>query len=114
MVWVSPLGRPALADFGEAERDKNGDDLARFENGDVPHRLRNSHVLDTDELGLQVGFSIFEKHGDDFLKVAVKLVERCPLSVGAGEPRDKPDKQPGLGAAFDDGGIGSHDWLQLR
>jgi hypothetical protein len=109
-LYVSKLlVRTALANFGETERDKNGNDLAWFENRDVPHRLRNRYVLDTDELGLQVWFSIFEKHGDDFLKVVVKLVESFPLRVGAGETRDKPDKHLGLGAAFDDGRIDSHD-----
>lgn len=108
------LVRPALTDFREAERNKNGYDLARFENGDVPHRLGDRDVLHANKLGLQVGLTVFEKHGDDFLKVVVHLVESLALRVGAGEAGDKPHKEFGLGAALNDGRIDPHNWLQLR
>ncbi len=63
--------RTALADFREAECNENSDDLVRLENGDVSHCLRNCDILDTDKLRLQVWLAILEKHGDDFLEVAV-------------------------------------------
>jgi hypothetical protein len=108
------LVRPSLANFRETECNKNGDDLVRFENGDVPHRSGDRDVLHADKLGLQFWLAVFEKHGDDFLEVVIHLVERLALRVGAREARDKPDKKFGLGATLNDGGIGSHDWLRLR
>jgi hypothetical protein len=92
--------RAALADFRATEGDKNSNDLTRFENWDVSHRLRNCDVLDTDKFRLQVWLAIFEKHANDFLEVVVKLVESFSLSVGTRETRDKPNKMLGLGATF--------------
>jgi hypothetical protein len=114
-ICVSKLFvRTPLTDFRETEGNKNGDDLARFENGDVPHCSGDRDVLHADKLGLQIWLTVFEKHGDDFLEVVVQLVERLALRVGARKAGDKSHKEICLGAAFDHGGIGSHDWLQLR
>lgn len=46
------LMRTSLADLRETEHNENSDDLTRFKNRDVPHRLRNCDVLHTDKLRL--------------------------------------------------------------
>ena len=101
--------RTPLADLRETERNENGDDLAWLENGEVSHCLCNGDVLDTDKLRLQVGFAVFEQHGDDFLEVAVKLVEGFALRVGAWETWNKTHKKFGLRATFNDGRVSSHE-----
>lgn len=103
------LMRTTLADFRETERNENSDDLTRFENRNVPHRLRNSHVLDADKLGLKFWLPIFKKHCDDFLKVVIHLVESFALRMGSGKTRDKPHKKFGLRTAFNYSRVSSHD-----
>ena len=95
--------RTALADFRESGGDENGDNLTRLENGDIPHRLRDRDVLDTDKLRLQVWLAVFKEQGDHFLKVMVKFVERSTLRVGTGKAGDKPHKKLGMRATFDYG-----------
>lgn len=92
--------RATLANFGKTEGNKNSDNFTRFENRGVSHRLSNCDVLDTDKFRLQVWLAIFEKHANDFLKVAVQLVESFALRVSTGETRDKPNKKLGLWATF--------------
>ena len=101
--------RTSLADFRKTECHENGDDLTRFKNRDVAHRLGNCDVLHSDKLGLQIRLAIFEKHGNDFLEVAVKLVESFTLRMGAREPRDKPHKKFGLGTVFNYCRVSSHE-----
>jgi hypothetical protein len=106
--------RTTLANFGETERDENGNDLTRLENRDVTHRSRNCDVVDPDKLRLQVWLAIFEKHGYDFLEVVIQLIESLTLGMGAGETRNKPHKKLGLGATFNNSRVSSHDWHRLR
>ena len=103
------LVRTALANFGETKCNKNGDDRTRFESGDVPHRSNDHDILHADKLGLQVRLAVFKKHGDNFLQVMVHLVESHALRVRARKARDKPHKEFGLWATFNDGRVGSHD-----
>ena len=112
-LYVSKLlMRTTLADFREAECNKNSDNLTRFENRDVPRRLRYGDVLDADKLGLKFWLAIFKKHGDDFLKIVVHLVESFALRMGSGKTRYKPHKKLGLWAALNYSRVSSHDWLQ--
>lgn len=67
------------------------DDLVRFENGNIPHRSGDRDVVHANKLGLQFWLAVFEKHGDDFLKIVVHLVERLALRVGAREMMWLPD-----------------------
>ena len=106
--------RTALANLRKTQRKENGNDIIRFENGDVSHRLRHCNILDTDKFRLQVWLTIFEKHGNDFLEITVKFVESFALRVGTGKARDKSHKKLGLGATFNYGRVGSHDWLRHR
>ena len=92
--------------------DENRVDLARFENGDVAYCLRNREVLDADKFRFQNWLAIFNKHGDDFMKVAIKFIERIALRVGTGKPRHKPCKEIGFGTTFDYGREISHCWLR--
>lgn len=104
--------RTALTYFGESERYKNGYDLARLENRDVSHRLCDSDILNTNKFGLQVRLPILEEHGDDFLEIAVQLVEGCPLGVGTAKSRHEPHEQLGPWATFNYGRKISHDLFQ--
>src|SRR3546814_5000174 len=58
------LVRTTLTHFREPERNQDGDDFARLENGDVPHRSGDCDVLDTHELRLQLRLAVFKKHRD--------------------------------------------------
>ncbi len=65
--------------------------------------------LSSDELGLDLGFSIFEQHGDDFTQIRVQLIERLGLRVCSRKTRDESDEKAGFRRALDDGGEGLHD-----
>ena len=54
--------RTALADFDEAELYENGDDFIGLENGNIAHDLSDCDVLNSNKLGLQHRFAIFQKH----------------------------------------------------
>lgn len=101
-----------MAHFNQSERSQNSNNLTRFENRNVSHPLRDSDVLNTDKLGLKFRLAIFEKHGNDLLKVVIKFVECFTLRMRARKSGDKPDKKSGLRAAFDDSRISSHARLQ--
>ena len=49
----------ALANFGEAESEKNGYDFIGFEDGNIAHGSSYGNVLNSNELGLQRGFAVF-------------------------------------------------------
>lgn len=104
--------RTALTHLDEAKGNQNGDDLARLEDGYVSHSSGNRDVLNPDELGFELGLAVFEKHADDFLEVAVELVERFALRMRARKARNETDKQPGLRAPFNHRGIDSHGFLR--
>lgn len=108
------LMRPALTDFRETEGDKDGDDLTRFENRDISHPLRNSNVLDTYKLRLQDGLTVFDKHGNNFLKVMVEFVQGLTLRVRTRKTRHKSHEEFGLWAPFNYCGKSSHDLLRLN
>lgn len=52
--------RAALANFGEAEFDENGYDFIGFEDGNIAHDSSYGNVLNSDKLGLKLGFAVFE------------------------------------------------------
>jgi hypothetical protein len=79
--------RAALADLTEPEPEKNRHDLRRLENRDIAHESSDGDVVNSDELGLEPRFTIFEKHTDDFLKIAIEFVERFPLRVSTWKAR---------------------------
>src|SRR3546814_8486058 len=87
------LVRTTLTHFREPERNQDGDDFARLENGDVPHRSGDCDVLDTHELRLQLRLAVSKKHRDDFLQISVQLLTRLALRVRARESRDNPDEE---------------------
>src|SRR3546814_3623676 len=93
LVVTELLVRTTLTHFREPWRNQDGDDFARLENGDVPHRSGDCDVLDTHELRLQLRLAVFKKHRDDFLQISVQLLKRLALRVRASESRDKPDEE---------------------
>jgi len=104
--------RTALADFGEAEIDENSYDFAGFEYRHIPHESSDSNILDPDELGLQRGFAVFQKHCNDIVQIAVDFIQRFPLGMCTGKAWDETNEQTCLLAPFDYRRIDFHDWLQ--
>jgi len=88
------LMRATLPDLTEPELEQNCHNFRRLENRDIAHESSNSDVVDSDELGLKVRFTILQKHANNFPKIAIEFVERFPLRVSTGKARDKTDEQP--------------------
>lgn len=73
------LVRTALSDFGKTEFEKNGDYFPGLENRNIAHDLCNCDVLNPHELRLQDRLPVFQQHGDDFLKIMIKFIQRFTL-----------------------------------
>ena len=56
--------------------------------------------LGTDALGFEPRLPTFEEHGDDFLEVALDLVERCTRRVGPGPAGHIADVDPVAGPCW--------------
>ena len=106
------LVRTTLADLSKAEVLQDGHHLARLEDWWLRH-WSGDDSLNADEFGFELRFAILEKESDDFLQVAVELVKRLRLAVGAREARDISDVQTGVGIAFDDCGISLHGLVRI-
>ena len=57
---AEPLVRATLANFLEAERGENGDDLPRLENGNLRHPRSHHHGLRADILANHPGHAVFQ------------------------------------------------------
>ena len=57
-------------------RYQNSDDFRGLENRDIAHESSDGNVVNSDELRLELRFSILQKHADDFLKIAIELAGR--------------------------------------
>src|ERR1700693_5084240 len=102
--------RPALPNEREAQRLQDAANLAGLEDRRFGHRLRrHSDALGANELGLQLGFAVLQKHLDHRAEIARKLIERFALRVGAGETGHETDVKTGIGATLNDSGEGFHD-----
>src|SRR6266571_2218259 len=82
-------------------------DLPKTQPLELRHDSRHDG-LDADEFGLKLRFAILEKESDDFLQVAVELVQRLCLAVGTGKARDVTDVETSIGIALDDCREGLH------
>jgi len=100
--------RSALADFSEAEFDKNDDDFIGFEDGNIAHDSSDSNVLNPNKLGLQHRFAVFQKHGNDIVQIVIDLVQSFPLRVSAGEAGHETNEQSSLWTPFNYRRIGFH------
>lgn len=58
--------------------------------------------LRSDELRVDMGLAVFEKHFEDFAKVSVQLVERLSLRVSAGEPWNEANVQARIRTSLND------------
>lgn len=94
------LVRSALADFGEAEFDKNGDNFIWFEDRNIAHESSDSDVLNPNKLRLQHRLAVFQKHCNDLVQIAIDLIQRFSLRVGAGEAGHETNEQTGLCASL--------------
>ena len=90
--------RSTLANFGEAESEKNGYDFTGFEDGNIAHGSSNGDVLNSNELGLQRGFAVFEKHCNNVVQVVIDFVQRFPLGMRAGKTGNETNEQASLWA----------------
>ena len=95
--------RSALPDFREPELFQKCHDLARLQDGQLPHGSRYFDGLCPDEHALKSRVAFLEQHLDDFLKVGPKFIERLTLAVRTGESRNPTHVQAGVGVLFDDG-----------
>ena len=95
------LMRSALADFDETKFHEDGGDLIGFENGNVAHNSRYGDVLDPDKLRFQHGLSIFQKHCNNIVQVAVDFIQCLPLRMSAGKTGNKTNEQSRLRAPLD-------------
>ena len=88
----------ALANFGEAESEKNGYDFTGFEDGNIAHGSSYGNVLNSNELGLKRGFSVFEKHCNNVVQVVIDFVQCFPLRMSAGKTGNETNEQACLWA----------------
>ena len=89
-----------MTGFGKTESDKDGDDLTGFEDGNTTHNSSDGDVLNSNELGFQHRFAIFQKHCYDFAQVVVNLVQGFTLRMGAWKAWNKTNEKARLWAAF--------------
>jgi len=61
--------RTLLPNFDKIKIFRNPHDFSRFQDRSTAHRLTNGNCLGAYELCFQMGFSIFQKHGNDLLKI---------------------------------------------
>jgi len=101
-IRVSVLAvRSALANLGEPEALQDRGDLTRFEDRYVPH-LRDLDGLRADELTLQLGFTVLEKHRDDLFEILSQLVDARALRVRARPSWDIAHEQTRIRVPLDD------------
>ena len=93
----------ALPYLGKSKSYEDCDDLGWFEYWDVTHGLSHSNVLHPDEFSIEFWLAFFKKHGDDFLKIAVKLIKRFTLRMRTRKAGNETDEQSCLRATFDNG-----------
>src|SRR6185369_1218625 len=65
--------------------------------------LGHFNQLRTDELRLNVWFTILKQHLDNFPEIAAEFVKTLTLRVCAGHPRNESDIEAGVGVPFDNG-----------
>lgn len=80
--------RTALADLLEAELLQQADDLARLVAGP---RLSDEHLLDTDELRLDLRLAFLQQHLDHLAKVRPELIQGFTLRVSTRETGNVAD-----------------------
>jgi len=110
---TTPIGMPellvrtSLPDFLEPHRVEDLDDLPRAQDRDLAHTLR-SDGLDPHEFRLKPWLSVLQEHRDHLTKIAVQLVERCPLRMSTRESGHIAYEQTGIHVSFDDRRIRPH------
>jgi hypothetical protein len=100
----------ALSHHEEPQALENRFDLTRPEDRCFAHELGDLNGLRSDEFHFEFGLAVLQQQLDDFLEVALKLVEARALRMGTRPPGNVPDEHPCLRVAFDDCGIGSHSF----
>lgn len=95
------LVRASLPGLLETERAENGDDFARLENGTGGHsRSGNDNDLRADELTFRPRGTVFEEHGEDFMKIV--------LAARFRQARNIADIKTRVPAAFDNGDVSAN------
>lgn len=98
--------RAALSDACESEIHEECYNFARFEDRKSGHVLVHRDKLSADEFTFHEWFAIFEEHFEHFAKIAIELVQRCTLRMGARHAGDMSNVQPCIGVALNDCGKG--------
>jgi len=97
--------RTTLPDLPKPQALQPRDHLAGFEDG-CPGHDSGHDGLDADEFGFKAGLAILEEKGDDFLQIAVELVERLALAVRPGKSGDVADEKSRVRITLHDRSIG--------
>jgi hypothetical protein len=93
--------RAGLADFREAESEKNDNDLGGLEDGNVAHSSSYGNVLNPNKLGLKSGFTVFQKHCDYLVEIVIDFIQGFSLGMSTGKTGNETYEQACLWAAFD-------------
>jgi len=93
--------RATLADFREAESEKNGNDLGGLEDGNIAHRSSYGNVLNSNKLGLKSGFTVFKKHCDHVVEIVIDFIQGFSLGMSTGKTGNETYEQACLWAPFD-------------
>ena len=94
------LVRTTLADFGEAEPDKNRYDFIGFQDRYIAHDSSYGNVLNPNKLGLQYRLAVLQKHFNYIVQVAVDFIQRFALGMSARKTGNETNEQAGLRAPF--------------
>jgi hypothetical protein len=98
----------ALPNFGKSEPFQTRDYLARFENRNRAHCLRDKDCLRTYEFRFQRGFAILKQHRDHLAKIGVQLIESLALTMSPSKSGDKAYKETGFRITLDNSRVGCH------
>jgi hypothetical protein len=101
-----------LPDLAKPQALEQRDHLTGFEDGHPGHDSGHDG-LDADEFGFKAGLAILEEKGDDFLQVAVELVERLSLAVRPGESGHVANEESGVRVPLDDRSVGLLHTLEI-
>lgn len=102
--------RPPLPNLLETEAQQQRRDLARLENWDGSHTppSRDSDRMDAEELRLELGIAVLEKHLDYLTQILLEFIQCAPLAMSAGPTGNRPDVEVSVRIALDDDAEGAH------
>jgi hypothetical protein len=91
----------------KSQPGQDRDDFLGFENRGR-HGSGDLDGLDPDELGLERGFAVLQKHRDHFANVLAQLIESLALGMSTREARHRSHVEARLGSTLDHNREGFH------